>query len=146
MLAPQGGTSISGGREGGLAPKFASESLVGAPYFASKNISDKYPKFCPLNSNFRYDPKIGTSPNSCVLWWQNFLSFSSCLVNLAGPCPKFCLQTWCEVQAPPPPRPPYLEVPPWGSLFQTRDPNLSLFLAFRLLCFHSGLFKYYSKL
>ena len=43
---------------GGLAPKFASEILVGAPNFASKNISDKYPKFCPLN--FRYDPKIGT--------------------------------------------------------------------------------------
>ena len=43
----------------GLAPKFASEVLVGAPNFASKNISDKYPKFCPLN--FRYDPKIGIS-------------------------------------------------------------------------------------
>ena len=42
----------------GLAPKFASEILVGAPNLASKNISDKYPKFCPLN--FRYDPKIGT--------------------------------------------------------------------------------------
>ena len=52
-----GSTSISGGREG-LAPKFASEILVGAPNFASKNISDKYPKFCPLN--FRYDTKIGT--------------------------------------------------------------------------------------
>ena len=54
-----GGTSISGGR-GGLAPKFASEILVGAPNFASNNISDKYPKFCPLN--FRYDSKIGTFP------------------------------------------------------------------------------------
>ena len=43
---------------GGLAPKFASEILVEAPNFASKNVSDKYPKFCPLN--FRYDPKIGT--------------------------------------------------------------------------------------
>ena len=31
---------------GGLAPKFA-----------SKNIGDKYHKFCPLN--FRFDPKIG---------------------------------------------------------------------------------------
>ena len=40
----------------GLVPKFESEILVGAPNFASKNISDKYPKFCPLN--FRYDPKI----------------------------------------------------------------------------------------
>ena len=41
----------------GLAPKFASEILAGAPNFTSKNIGDKYPKFCPLN--FRYDPKIG---------------------------------------------------------------------------------------
>ena len=39
---------------GGLA----SEILVGALNFASKNRSYKYPKFCPLN--FRYDPKIGT--------------------------------------------------------------------------------------
>ena len=56
---PQGGTSILGGR-GGLAPNFASEILVGAPNFTSKNINDKYPKFCPLN--FRYDPKIGIFP------------------------------------------------------------------------------------
>ena len=53
-------------RSGGLAPKFASEILVGAPNFSSKNINDKYPKFCLLN--FRYDPKIGTFPNFCVLW------------------------------------------------------------------------------
>ena len=52
----QGDTSILGGRRG-LSPQFASEILVGAPNFASKNISDKYPKFCPLN--FRYNPKIG---------------------------------------------------------------------------------------
>ena len=52
-----GGTSILGGR-GVLPPNFASEILVGATNFASKNINDKYPKFCPLN--FRYDPKIGT--------------------------------------------------------------------------------------
>ena len=86
-------------RSGGLVPKFASEILVEAPNFASKNVSDKYPKFCPLN--FRYDPKIGTFPNFCVWWWQNFPNFSSYLVNLAGPCPKFWLQTWCEVQDPP---------------------------------------------
>ena len=36
------------------------------PKFASKNISDKYPNFCP--PNFRYDPKIGTFPQLCVLW------------------------------------------------------------------------------
>ena len=42
----------------GLAPKFASEILVGAPNFSNKNICAKYPKFCPMN--FRYGPKIGT--------------------------------------------------------------------------------------
>ena len=52
-------------RSEGLAPKFASEIVVGAPTCASKNIGDKYPKFCPLN--FRFDPKIGISPNFCVL-------------------------------------------------------------------------------
>ena len=57
FILAQGGTSILGGR-GRLAPNFVSEILVGAPNFASKNINDKYPKFCPLN--FRYDPKIGT--------------------------------------------------------------------------------------
>ena len=46
-------------RSGALASNFASEILVGAPNFASKNINDKYPTFCPLN--IRYDPKIGTS-------------------------------------------------------------------------------------
>ena len=44
-FCPRGGTSILGGREGDLAPNFA-----------SKNIGDKYPKFCPLN--LRFDPKI----------------------------------------------------------------------------------------
>ena len=39
-----------------MAPKFASEVLVGTPNFASKNIGDRYPKFCPLN--LRFDPKI----------------------------------------------------------------------------------------
>ena len=43
---------------GGLAPKFASEILVGAPNFASRNVGDRCPVFCSLN--FRYDPKIGT--------------------------------------------------------------------------------------
>ena len=62
----QGGTSISGGGGGGLAPNFASEILAGAPNFASKKINDKYPKFCPLD--FRYDPKLGLFPNFCVFW------------------------------------------------------------------------------
>ena len=51
--------------EGGLASKSASEILVGAPNFASKNISDKIPQILPLN--FRYDPKIGTFPQLLCL-------------------------------------------------------------------------------
>ena len=65
MLDPsQGRTSISGGQEG-LAPKLASEILVGAPNVASKNLGDKYPKFCPLN--FRFDPNIGIFPQLLLL-------------------------------------------------------------------------------
>ena len=78
-------------RSGGLVPKFASEILVGAPNFASKNISDKYPIFCPLN--FRYDPRAENFSQLLSLLSQNFPSFSSCVVNLARPCPKLCLQT-----------------------------------------------------
>ena len=44
---------------GGLAPNFASEILVGASNFASKNINDKYPlilpsefQICPQNWDF----------------------------------------------------------------------------------------------
>ena len=58
-----------------MAPKFASEILVGAPNFASKIIGDKYPKFCPVN--FRYDPKIGT--------------FSQLLCLVVTELPKFFL-------------------------------------------------------
>ena len=65
---------------GGLGPNFASESLVGAPNFASKIINDKYPQFCPLN--FRYDPKIG--------------SFSQLLRLLVTKLPKFFL-LFCEL-------------------------------------------------
>ena len=64
LILAQGGTSILRGRVR-LAQNFVSEILVGAPNFASKNINDKYSKFCPLN--FRYDPKIGT-----------FSTFASC--------------------------------------------------------------------
>ena len=62
-----------------------------APNFASKNINDEYPKFCPLN--FRYDPKIGTFSQLLCLLVTELPKFSSYFVNLAGPCPKFCLQT-----------------------------------------------------
>ena len=60
-------------RSGGLAPKFASEILVGAPNFASKNIGDKYPKFCPLD--FRYDPKIKISSQLLRLVVTELLKF-----------------------------------------------------------------------
>ena len=51
----RGVTSILG-IQGGVAPKFASEIRVRVPNLASKNIGDKYPKFCPLN--FRYAESI----------------------------------------------------------------------------------------
>ena len=85
---------------GGLSPTFASEILVGAPNFASKNIGDKYCEFCPLK--FRYDAKIGIfSPifASCGnRTSQVFLLFS----ELGWTLPQICLQTWCEVKAPDP--------------------------------------------
>ena len=40
-----------------------------APNFASENIGDRYPKFCPLN--FRYNPKC---PQNC----DSFPIFASC--------------------------------------------------------------------
>ena len=44
VVAPGGYFHIGrSGGGGGLTPKFASEILVGAPNFASRNISDKYP-------------------------------------------------------------------------------------------------------
>ena len=67
-----GGTSILGGWwGGGLAPKFASEIRVRAPSFVTKNIGEKYHKFCPLN--FRYDPKIRV---------EDLREFSSALYSL----------------------------------------------------------------
>ena len=98
---------IGGGGGEGLAPKFASEIFIGAANFASKNISD-IPNFALWISDMT--SRLGLFPNFCVLWWQNFPIFSSYLVKLAWPHHKFYLQTWCDVQAPPP-GPPYLELP-----------------------------------
>ena len=67
-------------RSGGLAPNFA-----------SKNINDKYPKFCPLN--FRYDPKIGTFSQLLRLVVTELPKFFLLVGELGLPCPKFCLQT-----------------------------------------------------
>ena len=47
-IVPQGGY-FHIRRSEGLASKFVFEIPVGAPNFASKNIGDKYPTFCPLN-------------------------------------------------------------------------------------------------
>ena len=77
----QGGTSILGGRWC-LAPKFASEILVGAPNFASKNIGDKYPKFCLLN--FRFDPDFSQLLRLVVTELPKFfLLFGELAPNLA---------------------------------------------------------------
>ena len=65
--------------------------------------------------------KLGLFSNFCVLWWQNFPNFFSYLVKLAGPCPKFCLQTWCEVQAP---RTSLSGSTPWGTS------NVDIFIGF----------------
>ena len=107
----QGGTSILGG--GGLASKFASEILVGDPNFASKNLGDKYPKFCPLN--FRFDPKIGIFPQLLrlvirssqvfpLIWCRTWLDLSP---NFASE-----LDVRSKPPPPPPPRPPNMAVPP----------------------------------
>ena len=98
LVYSPGGTSILGGR-GGLSPNFASEILVGAPNFASKNINDKYPKLCPLN--FRYDPKIGTFSQLLRLVVTELPKFFLLVDELGRTLPQFCLQTWCKVQAPP---------------------------------------------
>ena len=78
-------------RSGGSAPNFASEILVGAPNFVSKNINDKYPKFYPLN--FRYDPKIETLSQLLRLAVKELPKFFLLFDELGQPCPKFCLQT-----------------------------------------------------
>ena len=124
-------------RSGGLAPKFASEILVGAPNFASKNIGDKYPKFCLLN--FRFDPKFGIFSQLLRLVVTELSKFFSYLVNLAGPCPKFCLQTLCEVQAPPPPDLLIWKYPS-GIMWLSSHPS------HQSLCFNSKLVLSWSKL
>ena len=105
---PQGGTSILGGR-GGLAPKFASEIPVGAPNFASKNLGDKYPKFCPLN--FRFDPKIGIFPQLLRLVITELPKFFLLFGELGQTFPQILPLNVMSVPSPPP-RPPYMEVPP----------------------------------
>ena len=96
-------------RSGGLAPNFASEILVGAPNFASKNINDKYPKFCPLN--FRCDPKIGT--------------FSQLVRLVVTKLPKFFLSFGEPGRTLPPHPPP----PPTSLLGSTPPGRLSSFIA-----------------
>ena len=93
---------------GDLAPKFASEILVGALNFASKIIGDKYPKFCPLN--FRYDPKIGIFSQLLRLAVAELPKFFVLFGELG---PNFASKL--DVRSkPPPPRPPDMEVAPLG--------------------------------
>ena len=85
---PREGTCLSGGR-GGLAPKFASEILVGAPNFASKNLNDKCPKFCPLN--FRFYPKIGIFAQLLRFVITELSKIFLLFGELGRTLPKFCL-------------------------------------------------------
>ena len=104
----QGGTLILGGR--GLAPNFASEILVGAPNFASKNIGYKNPKFCPLN--FRYDPKIGNFPQLLCFVVTEGPKFFLLFGELSWILPQILPPNLTWGPSPPPPRPPDMEVPP----------------------------------
>ena len=54
-------------------------------------VAPQYHKFCPLD--FRSDPKIGILSQLLHLVVTELPKFSSYLVNLAEPCPKFCLKT-----------------------------------------------------
>ena len=86
-----GGTSKLGGWAGDLAPKFASEIRIGAPNLASKNIGDKYPKFCLLN--FRYDTKIGILSQLLRLLVTELPMIFLLFGELGWTFPKFCLQS-----------------------------------------------------
>ena len=96
----------------GLTPKFVSEIFVGAPNFASKNISD-IRNFALLISDM-------------TTKWDFFPTFASCgdrtsqffpLIWLTWPDPTPNFTSKLDVTSkpppppPPPPRPPYLELP-----------------------------------
>ena len=97
-------------RSGGLAPKFASKILGGAPNFASKNVGDKYPKFCPLN--FRFDPKIGIFPQLLRLVTTELPKFFLLFGELGRTLPQTLPLNL--MWGPKPLRPLNMEVPPWG--------------------------------
>ena len=113
FLNSRGGGYFHIRRSEGLASKFTSEIRVGASNFPSKNIDDKYPKFCPLN--FRYNPN---APKIVIL--------SQLLHLVVTQRPKFFLlfgeiapnfASNLDIRSklpPPPPRPPNMEVPPPG--------------------------------
>ena len=110
-------------RSGGLAPKFSSEILVGAPNFASKNIGDKYHKFCPLN--FRFDPKIGIFPQLLRYVITELPKFFLLFGELGRTLPQISPPNLIRGPGlpPPPPRPPNMEVtpPPGFLLFKGLD-------------------------
>ena len=88
-----------------------------APNFASKNIGDRYPKFCPLN--FRYNPKCCQNCFSFPIFAscsnrtpQIFLLFGELDRTLPQILPLNSMPG--PSLPPPPPRPPDMEVPPLG--------------------------------
>ena len=111
-----GGTSILGGW-GGLAPKFASEIFVGAPDFASKNIGEKYPKFCLWISDLT--PKLGFFPQILRLVVTELPKFFMLFGELGQTLPQILPPNLMWGPSPPP-RPPNMEVPPGYELIQMR--------------------------
>ena len=85
-----GGTSIVGG-QGAWPQNLPLKFLLEPQILPPKNINDNYPKFYPMN--FRYDPRMGTFSQRLRLVVTELPKFFLLLVNLAGPCPKVCLQT-----------------------------------------------------
>ena len=78
---------------------------VGSPNFASKNVGDKYPKFCPLN--FRYNPKCPQNCDSFRTYAscgdRTSQAFSSCLVTWLDLAPKFASKLDVRSKPPLPP-------------------------------------------
>ena len=104
-------------RSGGLAPKFCLWNSCWSNKFCLQKLKWQIPQILP--SEFQIWPQN----------WDLFPTFASCgdrtsqtfstyLVNLVGPYPKFCLQTWWEVHAPPPPHWPtsLFGSTPWGKI------------------------------
>ena len=97
---------------GGLGPKICLWNSCWSPKFCLQKYKWQIPKFCPLN--FRYDPKIGTFSQLLRLVVTELPKFSSYMVNLAGPCPKFASELNVRSKNPPPPPTSLFESTPLG--------------------------------